>query len=239
MKWTLLLLILALLPSCSSLDAGAGSGNANVTPAPKVTDATVVHKTIVVAAGKTFDGKGKAWKAGKELGDGSQKEGQDPLFLLMPAATLKNVIIAAPGADGVHIMSASGKTTTISRCIWANVGEDALTVLKESTSGDVLVDECRFYSGDDKIAQCNGTSTLTLRNCQADKFGRFARSNGAYGKTDQRAYRIHVEGGQFSNGAAVLKMSSPKAVGTVEGVKTSNVRAVSQASDGAKITVKE
>lgn len=43
----------------------------------KALAAEVVHKTIVVEKGQTYDGKGKRLIAGPELGDGSQREDQN------------------------------------------------------------------------------------------------------------------------------------------------------------------
>lgn len=73
----------------------------------KVSAATpiVVSTTIVVPAGETFNGNGQTYVANAStLGDGSQAENQKPIFRLEKNATLKNVIIGAPGADGCTVM---------------------------------------------------------------------------------------------------------------------------------------
>ncbi len=63
----------------------------------------VVSTTIIVPEGQTFDGSGQTYVANPStLGDGGQGENQKPIFKLEKNATLKNVIIGAPGADGVH-----------------------------------------------------------------------------------------------------------------------------------------
>lgn len=64
----------------------------------KASAAEIVHQTIVVEKGKTYDGKGQRFTAGPELGDGSQKEGQKPIFKVENGATLKNVVLGAPVA---------------------------------------------------------------------------------------------------------------------------------------------
>ena len=56
----------------------------------------------MVEKGQTYDGKGKRLIAGPELGDGSQREDQKPIFKVENGATLKNVVLGAPAADGVH-----------------------------------------------------------------------------------------------------------------------------------------
>lgn len=43
----------------------------------------------------------RCYGSGDLTGDG-QEEGQDPIFRLAAGATLKNVVIGAPGADGIH-----------------------------------------------------------------------------------------------------------------------------------------
>lgn len=44
----------------------------------------------------------------RDLGDGGQDEGQDPIFNLANGATLSNVIIGSPAADGIHCDGTSG-----------------------------------------------------------------------------------------------------------------------------------
>ena len=40
--------------------------------------------------------------AGPALGDGSQAEGQEPVFRLESGSRLVNVVIGSPAADGIH-----------------------------------------------------------------------------------------------------------------------------------------
>lgn len=92
--------------------------------------ATVVNETIRVEAGQTFDGKGQTYVANPDtLGDGSQAENQKPIFRLEAGATLKNVVIGAPAADGVHCYG----NCTITNVIWQDVGEDELTLKSSGT----------------------------------------------------------------------------------------------------------
>lgn len=129
-----------------------------------------ITATIVVAAGKTYDGGGVTIKA-SGLGDGSQDEDQKPIFKLMSGATLKNVIIAAPGADGVHCYG----NNTVSGVTWQDVGEDALTIKGEGT---FKITSCKFYKAADKVLQVNKKSTMTVTSCYADTMGKFIRQNG-------------------------------------------------------------
>lgn len=142
-------------------------GNYSAYAAPEV-----VSKTIVVKAGEVYDGKGKTVVADPNtLGDGSQKEGQKPIFKLENNAVLKNVIIAAPAADGVHVYGSG----TISNVTWKDVGEDALT-LKEP--GTVNITGGGAFHAYDKVFQINAEGTINIKNFRADDIGKLARQNG-------------------------------------------------------------
>ncbi|KAI1698370.1 pectate lyase domain-containing protein [Ditylenchus destructor] len=60
-----------------------------------------------------------------EFGDGSQSETQPPVFKLEDGATIKNVVLGAPAADGIHCLG----SCTIENVWWEDVGEDAATFL--------------------------------------------------------------------------------------------------------------
>lgn len=131
----------------------------------------VVHQTIVVKKGKPFDGKGKRYVAGPELGDGSQKEGQKPIFQVDDGGVLQNVVLGSPAADGVHTYG----DAKIKNVVWEDIGEDALTVKK---AGNVTIDGGSARLGSDKIFQINAPSTFTVRNFTADQGGKFIRQLG-------------------------------------------------------------
>ena len=50
----------------------------------------------------TYDGGCRRFVAGSSLGDGSQSESQQPVFRLNSGAVLRNVVLGAPAADGIH-----------------------------------------------------------------------------------------------------------------------------------------
>jgi hypothetical protein len=81
----------------------------------------------------TFDGSLKRYIP-VGLGDGTSSESQKAVFLLGNGATLKNVIIGAPGADGVHCLG----TCTLQNVWWEDVGEDAATLEGSAPSGSVM-----------------------------------------------------------------------------------------------------
>jgi hypothetical protein len=200
---------------------------------PAVGDTVTVRRTIVVAQGQTFDGRGRGYKP-VGLGDGSQREGQRPVFLLEPGATLRDFTILPPAADGVHVRAASGRRTTVRDGYWPDVGEDAITVVSGPSSGEVLLDGNRFHQAADKVIQINAAPRTIIRDSTATGFQRFARTNGTPGSPDH-AYRVEIRGGTFRDGRTLLKMSNARARGTVSGVRVHNVRHVAEASGGAQI----
>lgn len=129
-----------------------------------------ITSTIVVKAGTTYDGKGETIVA-KGMGDGSQSENQEPIFKLEKGASLKNVIIAAPGCDGVHCYG----DNTVSNVVWQDVGEDALTVKGE---GSVTVSGGSAAKASDKVFQINKACTFTVKNFTADGMSKLIRQLG-------------------------------------------------------------
>ncbi|MEH2921573.1 pectate lyase [Samsonia erythrinae] len=177
-------------PAASSAGAGpvsfpTASGNA-----------TVVNDTIKVGPGEVFDGGGKTFTAGSKLGDGSQAEGQKPLFDLAPGATLKNVVFGDNAADGVHVHG----DAKIDNVHWTNVGEDALTV--KSNGGkpaNVEITNSSAQGASDKIFQLNADANLTIDNFKAKDFGTFVRTNGGQqGDWNLNLNNIDAENGKFS-----------------------------------------
>ena len=68
---------------------------------PSASGDQTVSATIVYSGG-TYDMKNKRFTASSALGDGSQSEGQKPLFRLSNGTVLLNAIIGLNGADGIH-----------------------------------------------------------------------------------------------------------------------------------------
>jgi hypothetical protein len=137
-----------------------------------------------MAVSKDFDGKLQRFVS-DGLGDGGQGEGQDPLFELSNGATLENVIIGAPAADGIHCDG----TCTLKNVWWEDVGEDAAT-LKGSSSSQVMTIDCGGAKlADDKVFQHNGPGTMKISNFFVETFGKLYRSCGNCSKQ----YARHVE----------------------------------------------
>ena len=146
-------------------------GSTGAWPTPVGSD-QLVTSTIQVSG--TLDGGMKRYVGSGPLGSGGQNEDQDPIFNLANGAVLKNVILGFPAADGIHCAG----TCTLQNVWWEDVGEDAATFLGSSSSYTYLVDGGGARHASDKIFQHNGAGTLTIRNFQANDFGKLYRSCG-------------------------------------------------------------
>lgn len=159
----------------SSPDEGrteSTSGTTGTRPSNRIPDAkgtVTVHEPIVVKAGQPFDGGGKLYKAGPELGDGGQSESQKPVFILEPGATLQNVQVQ--GADGVHAMG----DAKLKNVWWRDVGEDAFTLKKP---GNVTVEGGGALHASDKVFQINAPGSVSIKDFYAEDFGKLLRQNG-------------------------------------------------------------
>jgi pectate lyase C len=161
-----------LVASCSPAapTGSGGSGGSGAGGAPSG-NPTVVNATIIVRSGETFDGRGQRYVAGSALGDGSQSESQKPVFRLENGARLRNVVLGAPAADGVHCYG----DVALENITWEDVGEDAMTI---KASGSVVLDGGSASKADDKIFQINAASTFRVSNFRAWEGGKFIRQNG-------------------------------------------------------------
>ncbi|MEV4972379.1 pectate lyase [Streptomyces scopuliridis] len=120
----------------------------------------------------SVDGGMKRYYGTGDLGSGGQNEDQDPIFQLADGATLKNVIIGAPAADGIHC---SG-SCTLQNVWWEDVGEDAATF--RGTGKTFTVNGGGARKAADKIFQFNGGGTLNISNFAGQDFKTFVRSCG-------------------------------------------------------------
>nr|WP_266095267.1 pectate lyase [Gracilibacillus oryzae] len=135
-------------------------------------DTITVNETIVVEAGETFDGQGRRYVANPDtIGDGGQSESQDSIFKLEDGATLKNVVIGDPAADGVHTYG----DVLVQNVVWEDIGEDALTIKDE---GHVTLRGGMAQNGSDKVFQVNAPSTFEIVNFTARNAGKMIRQNG-------------------------------------------------------------
>lgn len=172
-----------------------------------------ITKTIVVAAGTTYDGNGAKIIA-QGMGSGDQDESQQPIFKLEKGANLKNVRIGAPGCDGVHCYG----NNIVENVVWEDVGEDALTVKGE---GSVTVKGGAAYKADDKVFQLNQPCTFTVSGFTADTFGKVVRQNG---DTTFKC-TIYIDNCTFSNaGECIARTDSTTTQLYYRNMKATNVK---------------
>jgi hypothetical protein len=154
---------------------GGDDGGGEVTGCTSIGDGGEVSSTIVVKNGQTYDGQCRRFRADPDsLGDGSQKEGQKPVFRVEDGGRLINVVLGAPAADGIHTEG----DVTLENITWEDIGEDALTV-KES--GTVVLNGGSATNGADKVFQINAAATFRVSNFKASNAGKFIRQNGGSG----------------------------------------------------------
>jgi pectate lyase len=134
--------------------------------------AQAVSSTIAVSG--SYDGRMLRFYGSGPLGTSGQEEDQDPLFELAPGATLRNVVIGAPAADGIHCRGAC----TLENVWWQDVGEDAATFGGSSSSQQSFVRCGGARSASDKVFQHNGAGTVTISNFTVETFGKLYRSCG-------------------------------------------------------------
>lgn len=182
----------------------------NVAPNATIT----VNETIVVPTGETFDGEGNRYVANPNtVGDGSQGEGQDPVFRLEDGATLRNVVIGAPAADGVHTYG----DALVQNVVWEDIGEDALTIKAE---GNVTIRGGSAQHGDDKMFQVNAPSTFNIINFTANNAGKMIRQNG--GTTFKTS--IYIDGSVITNmDEAIFRTDSNSSEVNMVNTRYSNV----------------
>ncbi|MGQ8875449.1 pectate lyase [Paenibacillus polysaccharolyticus] len=181
---------------------------------PAAAAPTVVNSTIVVPKGTTYDGQGKTFVANPStLGDGSQAENQKPVFRLEAGATLKNVIIGAPAADGVHCYG----NCNISNVVWQDVGEDALTL---KSSGTVNITGGAAYKAYDKVFQMNASGTINIKNFRADDIGKLVRQNGG----TSYAVNMTLDNSNISNVKdSIMRTDSSSTQGRITNTRYSKV----------------
>ncbi|HYH02686.1 MAG TPA: pectate lyase, partial [Bacillota bacterium] len=132
-----------------------------------------VYRTIVVKQGTTYDGKGEVLTP-VNMGDGSQDEGQCPVFLLEPGAQLKNVTITAPGCEGVHMMG----DNRLENVHWQDIGEDAASTRSYFPGGEIIIVNCSGQEAYDKMFQFNSPCTVKIKNVTAKNVAKLVRQNG-------------------------------------------------------------
>ncbi|MFD5771793.1 pectate lyase [Streptomyces fungicidicus] len=149
-----------------------GASPANAVTWPTANGSQAVSSTIAVSGTKDY-GMKRLYGTG-DLGSGSQDEDQGPILELADGAVLKNVILGAPAADGVHCKG----SCTLQNVWWEDVGEDAATFKGKSSGSVYTVSGGGAKEASDKVFQFNGAGTLNVSNFSVKTFGTFVRSCG-------------------------------------------------------------
>ncbi|MFD6321720.1 pectate lyase [Streptomyces sp. NPDC058442] len=152
------------------MTASVSPAGAATWPSPNGSEG--VSSTISVSGTKDY-GMKRLYGTGA-LGSGSQDEDQGPILELADGAVLKNVILGAPAADGIHCKG----SCTLQNVWWEDVGEDAATFKGKSSSAVYTVSGGGAKEASDKVFQFNGAGTLNVSNFAVKNFGTFVRSCG-------------------------------------------------------------
>lgn len=164
-----------------------------------------VSKVIVVPPNTEYDGRGERVElaAGALRCDGGQDEGQLPFFLLAPGASLKNVTIAPPGCEGVHMIG----DNLLDNIVWEDVGEDAASVRSYFPCGDITILNSKGFDAEDKLFQFNAACDIRVDNFVGDRMGKFIKT---MGETD-RSFTVDVSNIWVDNVvSAVIQCESSK-----------------------------
>ncbi|MFD7699625.1 pectate lyase [Streptomyces caelestis] len=149
-----------------------GASSASAATWPTANGSQGVSSTISVSGTKDY-GMKRLYGTG-DLGSDGQDEDQGPILELADGAVLKNVILGAPAADGVHCKG----SCTLQNVWWEDVGEDAATFKGKSSGSVYTVSGGGAKEASDKVFQFNGAGTLNVSNFAVKNFGTFVRSCG-------------------------------------------------------------
>ena len=141
---------------------------------PESSSIEKLNKSIVFSGSKDFQGRGYR-ASDSNLGDGSQKEGQKPLFIVK-GGEIKNVVIYDSGADGIHFQGGSCKGRNLT---YQDIGEDAFT----QKCSHLFLEDIYGQHGADKFGQLNGPNSkgsfeFEINNFFIQDVGRGFRLNG-------------------------------------------------------------
>jgi hypothetical protein len=190
----------------------------------------VVTRTMVIPAGTEVDFEYTRLVPARSLGDGSQREAQRPVMILMKGASVRRLIIGRPGADGIHCR---GKNTL--RDVWfEDVGEDAVTV----EGADVRWIGGGARRAEDKIVQMNHAGPFRGENLFFQDFTTGVRGNGndAFKRTP---FRVLLRQVGARRGVCLVRFSNPAARAELRGLYLREVGRVGRADGGSRIVWRE
>lgn len=186
----------------------------------------VVTHTMVIPAGTEVDFGYTRLVPARSLGDGSQREAQRPVMVLMKGASVRRLIIGRPGADGIHCR---GKN--VLRDVWfEDVGEDAVTV----EGADVRWIGGGARRAEDKIVQMNHAGPFRGENLFFQDFTTGVRGNGnaAFRRTP---FRVILRDVGARRGQCLVRFSNPPARAELRGLYLKEMARVGRADGGSRI----
>ncbi|MFA1262836.1 pectate lyase [Xanthomonas axonopodis pv. fascicularis] len=207
-----------------------------------------VNSPIVVHKGEVFDGHNNLYVGGSGIGNGSQSEHQQPMFVVEQGGTLQNVRMSG-GGDGIHLLG----DATLKNVHNLNVSEDAITIdgpgnrehdsrisgtpasgLPARPKIEIL--DSSFDNASDKVIQDNQAADVLLRNVSVNGAGKVFRTNGGHTDIDSH---VTVEDSTLKGiKEAVFRTDAPGAHVSLHGVRDDaphQVEALSPSqADGAR-----
>ena len=139
---------------------------------PKPRGDKAVSTTIRVKG--SLDGKMMRYFGTEDLGYNDSDDHQPPLFELADGATLSNVILGAPAADGIHCNG----SCTLNNVWWENVGEDAATFRGKTDDSLMTINGGGASRADEGVFKHNGRGTMIIKDFYVEWFGTLWRSCG-------------------------------------------------------------
>lgn len=155
--------------------------------APAGTTRTITQPIFVPVNG-VYDGKGETLTAEPtamkcDLTPGESAESQRPYFLLAPGASVKNVTIAYPGCEGIHMMG----DNVLDNISWIDAGEDAASVRSYFPGGKITISNSDGAKAGDKMFQFNAPCNVRIENFTGADMGKLVRQNG------DTTFELHVD----------------------------------------------
>jgi len=192
---------------------------------PEASGSVVVGETIRVPAGEDWDFGYLRLVPAPVLGDGSQREDQQPVIRLEEGASVRRVIVGAPGVDGIHC---AGRNRL--RNVWfEDVGEDAVTV----RGPDVRWLGGGARNAEDKIVQMNHAGPFVGQRLVWDRFATGVRGNGNP-PFRETPFRIRLREVWANDGRAVVRLSSAGARARLVDVRAVRVGELARVSGGSR-----
>jgi hypothetical protein len=122
----------------------------------------------------TFDGRLVRYVGTGDLDGDPDEDDLPPMFELEDGAVVKNVIIGANPADGIHCLG----SCTLQNVWWEDVGDDAATMRSADEDDVMTVRGGGARKAGNSVFQHNGAGTVVIRDFQAEEFGKVYRACG-------------------------------------------------------------